>query len=183
MSIQEIILFYSSFSEPSMRIFHIIKKYGLPILQICLDTDNFRSMAMNGEKIQILSVPTLLVTYTNQQVQLYVGEQKIGQYIDAILQRAGGGQQGGQPSGPSGPPQSQYTEPQFNQPQHNHPQPQPHQPQYQQSQKSNRSPQYSEPQPQYNEPQQPQRSNRSPQQYNNEPLHNEPQPRKNQNFL
>lgn len=87
MSINNIILFSSKFSEASKHCEEIIHHNRLHIPIIRLDTKKTRDRALNGKFFQIPVVPTLLVTYQDGNTQLFVGYQKIVMWVQNLTER------------------------------------------------------------------------------------------------
>lgn len=83
-SVAEVILFYSKFSKECAPCIQYIINNKLPIILIPLDDQDSRNKVFNGSTLQITKVPTLLVSYTNNDVQLYVGSQKILSWFSAM---------------------------------------------------------------------------------------------------
>lgn len=76
-NVTEVVLFYSKFSKECGGCIEFIMRNKLPVTLIPLDTKESREHALNGSLIQIRSVPSMVVSYANNDVQLYVGSQKI----------------------------------------------------------------------------------------------------------
>lgn len=75
--VAEVVLFYSKYSKECQPIIQYIMNNRLPVSLIPLDDVESRNKALNGPLLQIQRVPTLVVSYVNNDVQLYVGNQKI----------------------------------------------------------------------------------------------------------
>lgn len=84
MSISEVVLFVSSASRPSMNTLGFAQRSGLPIDVVRLDSAKSRQAAANGKYFQIRSVPTLVVGYSDGNLQLFVGAPKITQWLSMI---------------------------------------------------------------------------------------------------
>jgi hypothetical protein len=103
--ITDIVLFYSSFSQPCKECIEFITHYKFQVKVIPLDTEEDRIDAMNGSQVQIKSVPSLLIAYADGQVQVYTGSQKILSWFQHLLQQASQQQQ------PSPQPSQQTAQP------------------------------------------------------------------------
>ena len=86
MSIADVVLFYSKFSPECKDCVNFVHQSKLPVILIALDTKESREYASNGSLIQIKNVPSMVVSYTDGNVQLYVGKQKIMGWFTAITQ-------------------------------------------------------------------------------------------------
>lgn len=86
MSIADVVLFYSKFSPECKDCVNFVHQSKLPVMLIALDTKESREHASNGSLIQIKNVPSMVVSYTDSNVQLYVGKQKIMGWFAAITQ-------------------------------------------------------------------------------------------------
>jgi hypothetical protein len=69
---EEIIIFYSKFSQRSLPIISAIDRFQLPIKKVCLDTIDARK-AIKGSKFQIKGVPTIIYTNRND-MNVFEGE-------------------------------------------------------------------------------------------------------------
>ncbi len=85
-SITEAILFSSRHSAESAPCEQIIAKTRLPIEIVHLDSASARDAAMRGTNIQIKSVPSLIISYSDGTVQMYVGKPKVFSWIQMTLQ-------------------------------------------------------------------------------------------------
>lgn len=83
--ISEIILFGSSTSNQSIECKKFIDYYKIPASCVRLDTEESRQQAANGNLFQILSVPTLSVIYSDGNVQLFIGIEKIIMWLKSLL--------------------------------------------------------------------------------------------------
>jgi hypothetical protein len=86
MSIGNVFLFVSSSSANCGQCMPVVQKSGLPIQVVRLDTPELRERAMNGSHIQIRSVPTLTVVYTDNSIQNFVGAQKVIGWIRQVVE-------------------------------------------------------------------------------------------------
>lgn len=86
MSIADVVLFYSKFSPECKDCVNFVHQFKLPVMLIALDTKESREHASNGSLIQIKNVPSMVVSYNDGNVQLYVGKQKIMGWFTAITQ-------------------------------------------------------------------------------------------------
>jgi len=87
MSIAEAILFVTSTSRASVPCLQFIAQYKLPVIPVRLDTPEAREKAANGKYFQITVVPTLVITYVDGNIQLFVGTEKIIQWMKSALSR------------------------------------------------------------------------------------------------
>jgi hypothetical protein len=85
-NVTEVVLFYSKFSKECGGCIEFIMRNKLPVTLIPLDTKESREHALNGSLIQIRSVPSMVVSYANSDVQLYVGSQKIIAWFTVMSQ-------------------------------------------------------------------------------------------------
>jgi len=86
MSISDVVLFYSKFSPECKDCVNFVQQAKLPVALIALDTKESRDHALNGSLIQIKNVPSMIVSYDDGNVQLYVGKPKIMGWFAAITQ-------------------------------------------------------------------------------------------------
>jgi len=86
MSISDVVLFYSKFSTECKDCVIFVQQTKLPVALIALDTKESRDHALNGSLIQIKNVPSMIVSYEDGNVQLYVGKPKIMGWFTAITQ-------------------------------------------------------------------------------------------------
>lgn len=84
MSVSEAILFIASNSRACVSTMSLIESTRLPIDIVRLDTQQARQIAMTGKYFQIRVVPTLVVVYSDGNLQLFVGAPKINQWIGMI---------------------------------------------------------------------------------------------------
>lgn len=87
MSISDVVLFYSKFSTECKECVNFVQHARLPVVLIALDTKESRDLALNGSLIQIKNVPSMIVSYEDGNVQLYVGKPKIMGWFVAITQQ------------------------------------------------------------------------------------------------
>lgn len=86
MSIQDVFLFVSTTSQNSAPVIRFIQENRVPVRVVRLDTPEDRLSAANGKHFQIISVPTLLVLYTDSNIQLFVGYDKILAWLQKIVE-------------------------------------------------------------------------------------------------
>lgn len=84
--IVDVILFYSKFSKACGPCIEYIMRNKLPVTLIPLDTANSREFVSNGSIMQIKNVPSMVVSYSTGDAQLYVGNQKIVGWLTAIIE-------------------------------------------------------------------------------------------------
>ncbi len=77
MSIQDVVLFVSSISQACILPVQFIQENRFPAKLVRLDTIIDRQAAANGKYIQIHIVPTLLITYSDGNIQLFAGQEKV----------------------------------------------------------------------------------------------------------
>ena len=85
--IADVVLFFSQYSRKSDPCVQLVIQAKLPIMLIPLDTTAIREAALNGSNIQIRSVPSMVVEYTDRNVQLYVGSPKIVSWLNGMIER------------------------------------------------------------------------------------------------
>lgn len=85
MSINNVLLFVSSTSQSSISPIKFIREHNLPVLIVRLDTIEDRIKAANGQYFKITEVPTLVVFYADDTLQLFVGSDKIMTWMNAIV--------------------------------------------------------------------------------------------------
>ena len=84
MSISEAVLFITSNSRACIPCINFIRHTGLPIDIVRLDTEELRRAAMMGKFFQVTMVPTLVVSYVDDNIQMFVGSPKIMQWLSMI---------------------------------------------------------------------------------------------------
>src|SRR5207253_4596960 len=87
MHITSVALFYSNFSKSSVPCLNAIKTHQIPVDLIPLDTIEARKTAATGSRIQIKSVPSLVVIYDNGEEQLFIGYPKILKWMEELIQK------------------------------------------------------------------------------------------------
>jgi len=80
-SIGDVILFCSTVSQACVPVIQMIQQYQLPVKIIRLDTAAFRDAAKNGPYFQIKNVPTLIVTFRDGNLQQFVGQPKVLEWL------------------------------------------------------------------------------------------------------
>lgn len=85
MSVQDVILFVSSTSEKCGNVVGYIRQNNMPVRLVRLDTVADRIAAANGPHVQIHTVPSLLIIYEDSNIQLYVGQDKILEWLQSII--------------------------------------------------------------------------------------------------
>ncbi len=76
-----VVLFYSEFSKESEPCVEIIKKLGMPIILIPLDSKNVREYIKNGTEFKIEGVPILCIETTEGR-KFFNGRSKVIQWIE-----------------------------------------------------------------------------------------------------
>ncbi len=84
MSINGVVLFVSSTSPASAPCIQFVQSYQLPVRFVRLDTIADREAARNGKYFQITGVPTLLVTYSDGNIQLFAGQEKVLMWLQQV---------------------------------------------------------------------------------------------------
>jgi hypothetical protein len=85
MSIDNIIIFISSASQKCTVPIKYASKYKLQIRWVRLDTEESRNMARNGKYFQITSVPTMIINYTDSNIQMFIGVEKIMKILQNLV--------------------------------------------------------------------------------------------------
>jgi hypothetical protein len=67
----------------------MIQQYQLPVKIIRLDTEAFRDAAKNGPYFQIKNVPTLIVTFRDGNLQQFVGQPKVLEWLKMAVSPPG----------------------------------------------------------------------------------------------
>ena len=86
MPIHDVVLFVSSVSEVCKTTVQFIRQNQLPVRLVRLDTSADRETAARGKYFQIHTVPTLLVTHTDGNIQLFVGNEKAISWLQQAKQ-------------------------------------------------------------------------------------------------
>lgn len=100
MSIHDVVLFVSSTSQACVPPVQFIRQNQLPARLVRLDTAADRQAAAQGQYFQIQGVPTLLVTYSDGNIQLFAGQEKSLMWLQQAVQAQRSQQ--GPPSPPIG---------------------------------------------------------------------------------
>lgn len=87
MSINNVLLFISSTSQACVPAVKFIRENGLPVMLMRLDTVEDRQRAANGPFFKIINVPTLVISYTDNNVQIYSGSEKILEWLTSITKK------------------------------------------------------------------------------------------------
>ena len=85
MSVYDVVLFVSTTSRACIPAVKFIQQNGLPVRFVRLDTVEDRRAASQGKYFQIHVVPTLLVTYDDQTVQLFTGQEKVIAWLKQVI--------------------------------------------------------------------------------------------------
>lgn len=85
MTIDRVILFVSSFSANCAPCVNFVQQHSMPVNIVKLDNAAVRQRVRNGRYFQITNVPTLLVTYTDGNLQLFQGKDKILEWFNNIV--------------------------------------------------------------------------------------------------
>lgn len=81
--IEDIIIFYSNHSKSSQECLVFADFQKIPFKKIDIDKSSIRNK-INGGKISITNVPTLLLSHSDGTVQLFVGKPKIINIINKL---------------------------------------------------------------------------------------------------
>ena len=84
MAVNNVLLFISSVSRSCVQPVTYIREKKLPIMIVRLDTIEDRRKAANGPFFKITEVPTMVVSYSDNTVQLFVGSDKILEWMSSI---------------------------------------------------------------------------------------------------
>ena len=84
--VSEVALFFSKFSNESKNCVQFINKHKIPVHLVALDTPLERKMAIEGSIVPIKNVPSMVVTFSDGNTQLYVGNDKILRWLSAAIQ-------------------------------------------------------------------------------------------------
>nr|QBK85596.1 MAG: inactivated thioredoxin/glutaredoxin [Marseillevirus LCMAC101] len=115
-SISEVILFCSSVSQACVPVIQLIQQYQFPVKVVRLDTSAYREAAQNGPHFQIRVVPTLVVTHRDGNLQLFVGQPKVLEWLKMVINPSTPGSSQAPPGGSqdprtfSGPPSSRHRD-------------------------------------------------------------------------
>ncbi|MDB4769427.1 hypothetical protein OAG24_00530 [bacterium] len=85
MSISDVILFYSGNSEKCKSCVDLIRRGGLPIRQVRLDSSTTRDIVQNGNLFKIEYVPTLAVIITDGTASLFEGSTKVMAKVNELI--------------------------------------------------------------------------------------------------
>jgi len=84
-SINNVILFVCSNSNASIEPVNLVKYYQIPVQIVKLDTQKARNKAKKGKYFQITSVPSLVVMYQDGTLQMFIGKDKIVNWIQQLI--------------------------------------------------------------------------------------------------
>lgn len=79
--IQEVVLFISEASKACTPCINLIREYDLPVKIVRLDTAEARKNAKYNKKISIKNVPTLLTIFDDDDINIYIGNEKICKWM------------------------------------------------------------------------------------------------------
>lgn len=88
MSISEVLVFIATNSRVCAEPMKFIEQYRLPAKIVRLDSEEARSIAANGKYFQVTVVPTMVVIYDDGNTQVFVGAQKITQWMGMMMKRS-----------------------------------------------------------------------------------------------
>lgn len=94
--ISEIILFIATNSRACVGCINFIGQNRLPVQIVRLDTQDARDEAASGKFFQITVVPSMVVNYTDGNTQLFLGTEKIIQWLTAIIKSVSPSRESGQ---------------------------------------------------------------------------------------
>ena len=106
-SIEEVILFCSSVSQACIPVIQVIQQHQLPVKIVRLDSAASREAVQNGPYFQIKVVPTLVVTYRDGNLQLFIGQPKTLEWLKMVVSPQ---TSGSSRPGSSGPGILKYSE-------------------------------------------------------------------------
>lgn len=84
-NISEVILFVSSTSQNCIECVRMMTSHNLPVKFVRLDTREDRERARSGMYFQIVNVPSLVVFYTTNEIQMFVGKEKITSWVSNLV--------------------------------------------------------------------------------------------------
>lgn len=84
-SISNVILFVCSNSNASIEPLKLVRYYNIPLQIVKLDTQKARNKAKKGKYFQINSVPSLVVIYQDGTLQMFIGKEKIVNWIQQLV--------------------------------------------------------------------------------------------------
>lgn len=85
--ISEIILFYSNFSSKCKNVLYYIDQHQIPIKKINVSNPKIREIIKSYRtNIKITGVPTIIVSYTNAEAELFEG-QKVMLWLDQFIKQ------------------------------------------------------------------------------------------------
>lgn len=87
MAVNNVLLFISSVSQSCVPPVTYIREKKLPIIIVRLDTIEDRKKAANGPFFKITEVPTMVVSYSDRTVQLFIGSEKILEWMMNITKK------------------------------------------------------------------------------------------------
>jgi len=76
-----LILFCSTVSSASVPCLKFVKQFNIPVTIVRLDSKEQRERASKGKHIQVNSVPNLVVIHNDNNVQQFIGRDKIIQWF------------------------------------------------------------------------------------------------------
>ncbi len=82
--IEKMILFYSGYSDRCKNVIKFIKHYNIPVVPFSVDSESIRNIIKNGPYFGIKGVPTMVVIYSNDSMELYIGD-KIIQWLRQLI--------------------------------------------------------------------------------------------------
>jgi len=80
-NISEIVLFYSNFSVKCKSLLNFISHHNLPIQKLCVDSKKIRELVSK----KIKGVPTLFVTHTGGNIDVFENEDSIAAWLKNLL--------------------------------------------------------------------------------------------------
>lgn len=88
MNIKDVVLFTSSNSNASIQIEKVFDSKGLQVQKVRLDTKQDRINASKGKYFQVNVVPTMCVIYADDNTQLFVGCDRIYNWIEMVTKNS-----------------------------------------------------------------------------------------------
>jgi hypothetical protein len=100
-NIDEVILFIHTDTANCVPCVRFVMEYKLPVKIVRLDDPYIREKARNGQYFSITMVPSMVVTYVDGNIQLFVGRDKILTWLNSVVLQAS---QRSPETGPTNPP-------------------------------------------------------------------------------
>jgi len=85
MSISNVILFVSKYSDACKESIKFIILNKMHVNIIPIDSSEARKMVLSGKNLKLYSVPTLLVERSDNSIQLFIGDKKVLAWLNQIM--------------------------------------------------------------------------------------------------